>query len=97
LAGSLSEEQLRALARYGAQARLTELRNEMAAIKQEFPAIRGRRGGRPRTQASAAPQPAVTATDAPASGRRGWTAAQRKAAGERMKAYWAKRKAGKKK
>jgi hypothetical protein len=29
--------------------------------------------------------------------RRGWTAAQRKAAAERMKNYWAKRKAGQKK
>jgi hypothetical protein len=98
LASSLSHDQLLALARHGAQARVSELRNEIAAIEQAFPDLRSRRGGRPRKQASAA-QPAAAAADesAPArTGRRGWTAAQRKAAADRMRAFWAKRKAGRK-
>jgi hypothetical protein len=100
MAASLTPDQLRALARHGAQGRLTELRNEINAIEAAFPDLapaRGRgRGGRGRKQASAS-QPAATAADARPSGRRGWNDAQRKAAADRMKAYWAKRKGGKKK
>jgi hypothetical protein len=98
LASSLSREQLLALARHGAEARLTELQNEIAAIERAFPALRARRGGRPRKQASA-DQPAATANEsAPARrGRRSWSAAQRKAAAERMRAFWAKRKSAREK
>jgi len=94
LASELSQDQLRSLARHGAQARINELQAEISAIQAAFPDLASRRG-RPRQQASSA-QPA-TARDARTTGRRGWSAAQRKAAGERMKAYWAKRKAGRKK
>jgi len=89
---------LKALARHGAQARINELRQEIAAIVQTFPDLRARRGGRPRKQASA-PQVSTAANESTATrrGRRGWSAAQRKAAANRMKAYWAKRKAGRKK
>jgi hypothetical protein len=93
---ALSQEQLNALARHGAQARIEELRQEIAAIERAFPQLR-RRGGRPRKQASAAES---SATSQPAARRRrtrGWSASQRKAAADRMKAYWAKRKAGRKK
>jgi len=92
---ALSQEQLNALARHGAQARIDELRQEIAAIERAFPQLR-RRGGRPRKQASAS----ESSTAAPAARRRrsrGWSASQRKAAADRMKAYWAKRKAGRKK
>lgn len=98
MASSLSREQLLALARHGAQARLTELQNEIAAIQRAFPALRARRGGRPRKQVSA-DQPPATANESAAArrGRRSWSAAQRKAAAERMRAFWAKRKSGRKK
>jgi hypothetical protein len=96
LASTLSQDQLLNLARYGAQARLTELRNEIAAIEQAFPAVSGRRAGRPRKQTSVAAQRATGADEA-TSGRRSWSPAQRNAAAERMKSYWAKRKAARKK
>jgi hypothetical protein len=95
---ALSQEQLNALAKHGAQARINELRQEIAAIERAFPQLRARRGGRPRKQASATEAP-VTANQS-SNGRRrsrGWSASQRKAAADRMKAYWAKRKAGRKK
>src|SRR3954451_23655443 len=95
LASELSQDQLRSLARHGAQARINELQAEISAIQAAFPDLASRRGRRPRQQASSAQQ--ATASDARTTGRRGWSAAQRKAAGERMKAYWAKRKAGRKK
>jgi len=83
---SLTADQLKALARHGAQARINELQQEIAAIEQTFPKLRSKRRGRPRKQA-------------PAKRRRrsGWSAAARKAAAARMKAYWAKRKAVRKK
>jgi len=94
---ALSQEQLNALARHGAQARIDELRQEIAAIERAFPQLR-RRGGRPRKQASAA-ESSATGSQPSARRRRtrGWSASQRKAAADRMKAYWAKRKAGRKK
>jgi hypothetical protein len=95
---ALSQEQLTALARHGAQARINELRQEIAAIEQAFSNVRLKRRGRPRKQARQAAG-ANGSTEAPAKrGRsRGWSAAARKAAAARMKAYWAKRKAGRKK
>jgi hypothetical protein len=103
---SLTQEQLNTLARHGAQARISELRREIAAIEQEFPDLRTRRGRRSRKQRLAPAEQRASASDTPAEtsnsesggkGRRGWSAAQRKAAAARMKAYWAKRKAGRKK
>jgi hypothetical protein len=62
---------------------MSELQAEIASIRATFPGLVGgaRAGGRGRGK----------------SGRRGWNAAQRRAAARRMKAYWAKRKAGAKK
>ena len=60
----LSKEQLRRLARVGAQARLEELRAEEAAIRRGFPdlAAKGRpaKGGRRRSRMSAAARKAVS-------------------------------------
>jgi hypothetical protein len=98
LTSPLSQDQLLALARHGAQARISELQNEIAAIERAFPGLRSPRGGRARKQATAA-QPAATA-NARAAGRpghRSWSAAQRKEAAERMRAFWAKRKSARKK
>jgi hypothetical protein len=96
---SLSQDQLNALARHGAQARINELRQEIAAIEQAFPGLGAKRRGRPRKQSSSADGSAAsTGVSAKARRRsRGWSAAQRKAAAQRMKAYWVKRKAGRKK
>jgi hypothetical protein len=103
---SLTQEQLNALARHGAQARINELRQEIAAIEQAFPDLRTSSGGRSRKQRSALAEQRASASDTPAEapnsdsgakGRRGWSDTQRKAAAARMKAYWAKRKAGRKK
>jgi hypothetical protein len=94
---ALSQEQLNALARHGAQARINELRQEVAAIEQAFPELRSKRPGRPSngTRQAAGANGAV---EAPGKRRRrGWSAVARKAAAARMKAYWAKRKAGRKK
>jgi hypothetical protein len=99
---ALSREQLNALARHGAQTRVNELRQEIAAIEQAFPDLRSRRGGRPRKRAAggASAGAAESAGDTGTvkrRGRRGWSASQRKAAADRMRAYWAKRKGTRKK
>jgi hypothetical protein len=73
---------MHALARHGASLRLAELQQEMAAITAAFPQENGvRKRGRP-----------AKATGKPS--RKGWSDAARAAVGERMKAYWAKRKPG---
>jgi hypothetical protein len=83
MANGLTRDQLLRLARLGAVKRLEELRAEVRAIE----ALIG------KGNAAAAP-----------GGRRGprkrrrpkWSAAQRKAAADRMRAYWASRKAKRK-
>jgi hypothetical protein len=81
---NLSQEQLRRLARLGAQARLDELRQEEAAIRAEFPELFGR--GR-KAAANGAP--------ASAASRRKMSSANRKAVSERMRKYWAERRKAK--
>jgi hypothetical protein len=87
----LNRQELQRLAQLGAQARLEALRREEAAIRAAFPDLvgrrRGRRPGRPSTQASGGGD---TATAGPQ--RRGMSAAQRRAVSERMKRYWAERR-----
>jgi hypothetical protein len=80
----------------GAQARLTEIAQEAEAIRRVFPELRESRGARRR--ADVAEQEPDGESGTPARGRRRrstMTAAQRKAVGERMKKYWAKRRAKK--
>ena len=81
--------QLLKLARTGAEARLAELQTEMDFIYRSFPDLSRKGATAPRT--SQTPQPTRRRA-----GVRRWTAAQRKTAAERMKKYWAARKAGKK-
>ena len=90
---NLNREQLRRLARLGAIARLSQLREEEAAIRAEFPELFGRaqRGG--STSGASAPVAATRRRR-----RQSMSAAGRKAVSERMRKYWAerrKRKAGK--
>ena len=95
LAQSLSNEQLHHLARHGAEARLKELEAEIAAIRAAFPDLAGTyRRGRPRRPTS---RGAVATHDArPRRRRRNrMSAAARKAVSDRMKKYWAGRRAEK--
>lgn len=102
---ALDRSQLLRLARHGAVARVKELRDEIASLVKTFPDLR-RSLGRPRSAAKARRKRGVkalaTGSQAPAtaneqsSRRRGWTAAQRKAAAARMRRYWRERKAGRK-
>ena len=96
---------LKVYARRGAEARLAELNEEVAGIYRAFPDLRlrakgpkaGRRGRHAVTGQSEAggSAKAELATGEPArtGSRKPMTAAQRKAVGERMKKYWAERKA----
>jgi hypothetical protein len=88
----LSQGQLLELARAGANARIAELRAEIAGLE----ALLGGRGpGRRRGR-----KPKAVAAEAQAAGeatprkrrKPRWTAAKRKAVSERMRAYWAKRR-----
>ncbi len=81
--------QLLKLARAGAEARLAELRSEIEFIHRSFPDLR--QGARP------AVGPKRAATRRRRAGVRGWSAAQRKEAADRMRKYWAARKAAKSK
>jgi hypothetical protein len=97
LAIELSREELRRLARLGAERRLEELRQEEAAIRAAFPDLghvgRGRRGrGRP---ARAAALVADSGAARKAKRRYTMSAAQKRAVSERMKKYWAGRRKGK--
>jgi hypothetical protein len=100
---ALSRDQLLRLARSGAASRVRELREEIASIVKAFPDLRRGVGqirtgaktrGRRLVKAVKGAQARATANDR-WTRRRGWTAAQRKAAAERMKAIWAKRKKSK--
>ena len=82
---TLSNEQLRELARYGAEARIRELEAEIAAIRGAF---RGGGGGVPSPFGRRAPKSGARK-------RRRMSAAQKADVSKRMKAYWAKRRAQK--
>jgi len=78
---------LKSYARRGAEVRLAELREEMNAIHAAFPDLRR---GRP-----AATQVGIATDVRKRRRRKGMSAAQRKAVGERMRKYWAARRKAK--
>ena len=78
---AVSRSELLKLARTGAERRLNELQSEIASLLRLFPDLRSRRGRAAGATASAR-----------RTGRRRWTASQRKAAADRMRKYWATRK-----
>jgi hypothetical protein len=95
--------QILELARKGAEHRYEELRAAIAALVKQFPHLRSPRAMRATAsaadQASASASP-VTSAPTQASGRprrRRMSPAERKAVSERMKRYWAARRAGRKK
>ena len=94
---SITREELLRLARTGAVARLAELQEEIASIHETFPDLKsGVTAPRPAAVAKAAkPTPAPTPAAAARGGQanRAWSAAARKAVSERMKRYWAGRRA----
>ena len=79
----MTTSQLHEFARLGAEARLKTIPEEQQAILTVFPEL----------QDGAAP--AARISPAPRAGRRRMSAAERKAVGRRMRAYWAKRRAEK--
>jgi hypothetical protein len=81
----LAKFDLKLFARRGAEARLAELTQEISAIYSAFPDLRP---GRSR-QGAAAQSSRASAPDR----RRSMSAAQRKAVSERMRKYWAARRA----
>jgi hypothetical protein len=82
----MTTSQLHEFARVGAEARLKAISEEQQAILSVFPELGD--GAAPGRRAAS---PAA----APARKRRGMSAAQRKAVGQRMKRYWAKWRAQK--
>jgi hypothetical protein len=76
---AISRADLLKLAKAGAATRVQELRDEINDIYRSFPDLRNSRG-RILTKGFDEPR---------RPGRRNWTAAQRKAAAERMRKYWA--------
>jgi hypothetical protein len=88
---SLSQDQLRRLARLGATARLEQLRQEEAAIRAEFPDLFGRR----RKGPSGAAGTGQAGGGAAQRVRAAMSAAGRKAVSERMRKYWAERRKAK--
>jgi hypothetical protein len=76
----MTSSQLQEYARFGAQARLQAIEEERSAIVEAFPDL-----GRGSSRSNGASAKARR-------GRRGMSSGQRKAVGERMKAYWAKRR-----
>ena len=84
---------IRRYALAGAGARLAEIAREAEAIRRAFPDLLETRG--PGRRANVAQQESGVESDTPARRRRRtMTAAQRKAVGERMKKFWAARRAG---
>jgi hypothetical protein len=99
---NLNAEQLRRLARLGAMARLTQIREEEAAIREEFPELFGHgmptptrgKGGRQRVTLGA--EDAEPGGNGRArGGRRKMSAAARRAVSIRMRKYWAERRKAK--
>ena len=84
----MAENQLRVLALVGAKARLQALQEEIAALLATFPELRGGRAA----GASAASAPA---TRGRGGRKRPMSAAEKKVVSERMKRYWAERRAAK--
>ncbi len=94
MAIKLTDDQLRRLARLGAQQRIDELRAEEAAIRRAFPNLAAAGGGGRGRRGRKAAGAAGTQTRRRRRKRRKMTAAEKRAVSERMKKYWAERRKG---
>jgi hypothetical protein len=92
-----SSTQFLDFARRGAEARFEELQNELKALVRQFPHLGGRGRRQPGARRERSSADNDQAADRGARKRPNWSAAQRRAAAERMRAYWANRKAARKK
>lgn len=88
MAKRLAETELRGLALVGAQARLSALQAEISALLATFPELRGGRALRAAAGTLAATRRGGR--------KRPMSAAEKKVVSERMKKYWAERRAAKK-
>jgi hypothetical protein len=90
----LNVNELREYAVIGAEARLLKIAEEAAGIYRAFPELRGRQSSI-RGAGGSAPATGGEARTGRRRGRRtAMTAAERKAVSDRMKKYWAQRRAG---
>jgi len=90
VAKKIADSELRSFALVGARARLGALQAEVASLLATFPELRGARDAK-----AAATDGSLLARKK--SGRkRPMSAAEKKAVSERMRKYWAERRAGKK-
>lgn len=92
MAKTLSNDELRRLARLGAAARLRELDEERRAILRAFPGVAAQAGRQDGADGARVAEPAGEAPKKRK--RRPMTAAQKRAASERMIKYWAEKKQG---
>ena len=83
----LDAKELRRLAQIGAEARLTQLESERASLLSVFPGLRRVASQSTTASSTADPQPRKRRR------RSHMSAAGRKAVSERMKKYWANRRA----
>ena len=89
---SIARAELLRLARSGAVARLKELNAELDSIYSVFPDLE--EGAAPAKASAPAKAPAAkAAARSGGQANRAWSAAARKAVSERMKRYWAGRRA----
>ena len=89
---SIAREELLRLARSGAVARLKELNAELDSIYSVFPDL-NERAAPAKASAPAKAPAAKAAAHSGGQANRAWSAAARKAVSERMKRYWAGRRA----
>jgi hypothetical protein len=89
VAKKIADSELRGLALVGARARLHALQGELASLLATFPELRGARGR------AVAAEGSLLKRKKPGR-KRPMSAAEKKAVSERMRKYWAERRAGKK-
>ena len=87
MAKKIADSELRVFALVGARARLGALQAEVASLLATFPELRGGKAAAGETPLPRRGKPGR---------KRPMSAAEKKAVSERMRTYWADRKAGKK-
>ena len=90
MAKKIADSELRSFALVGARARLGALQAEVASLLATFPELRGARGAKAAATDGSLPARKKSGRKRPMS------AAEKKAVSERMRKYWADRRAGRK-